>query len=216
MTLATENVSHSSMRMPCRQPKVFCVGFQKTGTSSMGRALGILGFKVRGWLAINNERKAKRYVAIDEPITMDKLAQNCIPLLEGYDAAQDTHWYLLYRELDDAFPGSKFILTRREPEAWFGSFRRHFGENGFGMMHFIYGESAITESNRDSFIRRYMTHNKSVEHYFRNRRDDLLVLDIETAGWDKLCGFLNRRKPPFRPFPHANSYAIRRIKRFLK
>jgi len=216
MVVASVDASHASMAMPGMQPKVFCVGFQKTGTSSMGKALGILGYKVRGWLAINNERKPKRYVSIDEPITQEKLAHVCIPLLSGFDAAQDTPWFLLYRQLDEAFPGSKFILTRREPEAWFGSFRRHFGENGFGMMHFIYGESEIREDNRDAFIRRYMAHNESVEHYFRNRRDDLLVLDIETASWDTLCGFLNRRKPLFRPFPHANSYAIRRMKRFLK
>ncbi len=198
------------------QPRVFCIGFQKTGTSSMGKALGILGYRVRGWLAINNERKPKRFVSIEEPITLEKLAQSCIPLLDGYDAAQDTPWFLLYRQLDETFPGSKFILTRRKPEAWFSSFRRHFGENGFGMMHHIYGETAISEANSEAFIRRYVAHNDGVEDYFRKRPGDCLMLDIETADWDKLCAFLNKRKPLFRPFPHANSYAIRKIKRFLK
>ena len=37
-----------------RDSKVFCIGFHKTGTSSLGAALKILGYKVCGPVEVHN------------------------------------------------------------------------------------------------------------------------------------------------------------------
>ena len=97
------------------RPKVFCVGFHKTGTKSLGAALATLGYRVAGPRG-----------------TLDpQIATNALPLalrLAGdFDAFQDNPWPILFKELDAAFPGSRFILTLREPAAWIASVVRHFG-----------------------------------------------------------------------------------------
>ncbi len=34
--------------------KIFCIGFQKTGTTSLGRALELLGYRVCGPIGVTN------------------------------------------------------------------------------------------------------------------------------------------------------------------
>ncbi len=43
-----------------RRPKVFGIGFHKTGTTSLGRALRALGYRVHKGFTINTAGKAHR------------------------------------------------------------------------------------------------------------------------------------------------------------
>jgi len=53
-------------------------------------------------------------------------------------------------------------------------------------------------------ISRYEKHNSEVECYFRDRSNDLLIVDWEQENkWDDLCEFLGKDIPND-PFPHAN------------
>lgn len=188
------------------QPKVFGIGFQKTGTSSLSAALTILGYRVKGWLAINRPDKVQRYVEAGNPITLEKLAAACIPIAQRYDAFEDNPWCLIFRELDAAFPGSKFILTRRKnPQAWVRSVAGHFGERQTPIMDFIYGAGRPPKGNEQLYLDRYLRHNAEVIDYFRDRPGDLLILETEKADWAPLCAFLGRSAPSLRPYPHANS-----------
>ena len=65
------------------------------------------------------------------------------------------------------------------------------------------GELRISSGNKAIFIERYEKHNRDVDEYFRNRPDDLLVLDISRHGWTELCSFLDKPVPNVR-FPHVN------------
>ena len=60
-------------------------------------------------------------------------------LVARYDAFQDNPWPVLYRDLDEAYPGSKFILTLHDPQAWIASLVRHFGLEETPMRRWIYG-----------------------------------------------------------------------------
>ena len=82
-------------------PKVFCIGFHKTGTTSLKMALKILGYRVTG----PNGRHDKNIGR-----NVEALARRIVP---KFDAFQDNPWPIIYRFLDKEYPGSKFILTVR-------------------------------------------------------------------------------------------------------
>lgn len=188
------------------KPKVFCIGFHKTGTTTLEVALRKLGYRVTGCFGTK------------DPDIADKVRETAYAMVEDYDAFEDNPWPILYRELDERFPGSKFILTRRPAEAWIRSQVKDFATTETPMRRWIYGEDAgCPEGNEDTYVARYERHNREVLDYFSDRPDDLLVFDLPAdAGWEKLCNFLGHDIPN-KPFPHANKASLsRRIKNFLK
>ena len=138
------------------RPKVFCIGFHKTGTKSLGAALATLGYRVAGPRG-----------------TLDpQIATNALPLalrLAGdFDAFQDNPWPILFKELDAAFPGSRFILTLREPAAWIASVVRHFGHATSPMREWIYGRSAGAPAGNEAiYLARHAAHVAEVRAHFR-------------------------------------------------
>ena len=171
--------------------KIFCIGFHKTGTTSLAEALRILGYRVTG----------------PNGVTDPDIAQNVFSmahaLVEEYDAFQDNPWPIIYKELDAKYANSKFIITVRSSESWINSQVRHFGRRETPMRHWIYG-AGCPEGNEDIYVRRFEGRNDGVFDYFKDRPDDLLVLPLtEGEGWARLCPFLGKDIPN-EPFPHAN------------
>jgi len=185
-----------------KRRKVFGIGFHKTGTSSLGVALNALGYRVCGALAV------------DDPDIATKAAGLAIATARDYDAAQDNPWPIVYRDLDAAFPGSRFVLTIRDTDVWITSMTRHFADVDTEMRKWIYGVGHPA-GHEAAYKRRYERHNREVLAYFAKRPADLLVLDFAAGdGWEQLCGFLGHAVPAD-PFPHANPGAeaswLRRI-----
>ena len=57
----------------------------------------------------------------------------------------------------------------------------------------LYGQKGF---NAEIMLARYRRHNFEVLEYFKDRQDDLLVMNIdEGAGWPELCGFLGSPVP---------------------
>ena len=120
-----------------------------------------------------------------------------------FDAVQDVPWAALYRELDERYPGSRFILTEREEEEWLRSARRHFKDTEIPLHGWLYGEARMI-GNEELYCRCYRRHNRRVREYFRGRSGDLLIMNLAKGdGWELLCEFLGHAVPS-RPFPHAN------------
>ena len=179
------------MRRP-DNTKIFCIGFHKTGTTSLAEALRILGYKVTGPNGVRDPNIAQNALKISDL------------LISKYDAFQDNPWPVIYKELDKKYPGSKFILTLRDPQAWIRSQIKHFGTHETPMRKWIYGSGA-PKGNENIYIKRFNQHNQEVISYFRDRPGDLLVMDFaEGDGWNKLCSFLGKRIPGA-PFPHSNA-----------
>jgi hypothetical protein len=186
-----------------RQPKVFGIGFQKTATSSLGEALELLGYSVHGPFGWTDPEI--RYTALHRAMS----------IANDYDAFQDFPWALLYKQLDDKFPGSKFILTLRDEECWFKSMVKHFGVRATPMREWVYGVP-YPRGQRDIYIQRYRSHNEEVKSYFQGRPNDLLVMNItEGDAWNVLCPFLGHAVPDA-DFPRANTTAKRRWSRFRR
>jgi GT2 family glycosyltransferase len=158
--------------------KIFGIGLPRTGTTSVAAALIELGLKTC-------------HACFDDA------------LFERGDAFFDTPVHVDYPGLDRRYPGSKFLLTWREPRAWFASFTRSLGP----YFQRLRTEERLSEEERidrrcyvevfganepdeEPFVARYREHRSRVEAYFRDRPDDLLVFDLTDPGdpWDRLCG----------------------------
>ncbi len=175
------------------RPRIFGIGFQKTGTSSLREALKLLGYRVKdGGFG-------------EFPAAVRKDRKRLMRALEPFDAAEDNPWPLLYEELDEWFPGSKFILTVREEEEWVRSVSRHIGDLRSPMHEWIYGlGKGLPQEDPENALKVYRDHNSAVRNYFRDRPNDLLELDFGKGdGWEELCAFLGDEVPEA-PFPHFN------------
>lgn len=185
--------------------KVFCIGFHKTGTTSMKQALGILGYRVTG------------PDHVDDPDIGRTLHAVTAELSQRYDAFQDNPWPLVYREMDALHPGSKFILTERDEQKWYDSNRNHFRGKTTPMRRLVYGEAAGSpEGNEEIYKARMRRHNREVREYFRDRPDDLLVIDLaQGGGWEPICAFLGHPVPA-EPFPHSNKIPYAFVPRLVR
>jgi hypothetical protein len=185
--------------------KVFGIGFHKTGTSSLGKALEKLGFTVCG---------ARRDLV--EPAVSGDL-DALFKVLDEFDACQDNPWPILFKELDEHYPGSKFILIDRDPDEWLRSAIKHFADRDTEMRKWIYGVGHPLD-NEEIYLERYNRHNTEVREYFKDRPDDLLIVDwAKGSGWKEICGFLGKEIPS-EPFPHANKGrpAVRKVRKIRR
>lgn len=162
-----------------RSPKVFGIGFHKTGTTSLGQALALLGYRVCGDVA-----------TADPSIGGERAIAIARELAPQYDAFEDNPWPMLYRELHEWYPDGKFVLTVRDTEDWLASMVAFFGDRYSPMRRWIYGVDA-PRGNEAIYRERYERHNREVHDYFRDRPQQLLIMDFGKGdGWDKLCPFL--------------------------
>ena len=191
--------------------RIFGIGLHKTATTSLHKALQILGFESAHWKtahwakAIWDEMKAN-----GRSLTVEK----------SY-ALSDLPIGLLYKELDQAYPGSKFILTVRNENAWLKSVGKHWSHehNPFRaawdtdpFTHKVHNELyGRKKFDKTIFLERYRRHNAEVQEYFRGRGDDLLVLRMDEeylnaapehyqAPFNQLCSFLDVPRPGV-PYP---------------
>ncbi|MEJ7577434.1 MAG: sulfotransferase family protein [Pyrinomonadaceae bacterium] len=186
------------------EQKVFGLGLSKTGTSSLVEALNLLGIK-----SVHYPHDERTYSEL-------RSGNYRLSFLDEYQGAADIPVAPFYAQLDREFPGSKFILTTREQEAWLRSCEMHWRlmrewrENfpRFNRFHEFIGACVYgtIEFNRDRFAYVYDLHARNVCDYFKDRGDDFLVMDICAGeGWDKLCAFL-KCDTPNESFPRANEW----------
>ncbi len=199
--------------------KVFCVGRNKTGTTSIEAALrsfGLrMGLQARGEVLLRDwaKREFRRIAA----------------LCRTADAFQDVPFsgHFTFQALDMYFPGSKFILTvRDDPDQWFDSLVRfhtkivnkgrlptaddlrsfEYRYQGYLWDSFVltYGDDEANLYRKDLYIRNYVDHNRNVIEYFRHRAQDLLVLNVgDPDAMRKLCDFLGHAYSG-QAMPHLN------------
>lgn len=204
--------------------KVFCIGCNKTGTTSIGAALESLGYRV------GDQQVAERLIGDWARRDFGRIVGYC----RSADAFQDVPFSLddTYQALDEAFPGSKFVLTvRGSADEWFDSLTRFhtrllrknrlptaedlrsFEYNEPGWMWeahraiFLDGADESLLYNREYYKQQYDAHNRAVQKFFKWRRDDLLVLNLGTSdAMVSLCRFLGHELGE-RRMPHLNKSA---------
>jgi hypothetical protein len=183
--------------------RVFGIGMHKTATSSLHRAFQVLGFDALHW------------GAGEAPLIWHEMAEHGrSATLERYYALSDLPIPLLYRQLDVAYPGSKFILTIRDESRWLRSVERMW-DSRYNNDRWIWDHYPFTNTIHQALYGRttfdaatmlatYRRHNAEVVAYFAARPDDLLIMDMDEGdGWDALCGFLGFPIPPI-PYPRTH------------
>jgi hypothetical protein len=183
--------------METTSTKVFGIGWAKTGTTTLGRCLELLGYRHMG----------QRLDLVPHLATGDLAA--IVAAATEADAFEDWPWLLLFRELDAAFPGSRFVFTTRAPDRWIRSYLNMLRHPVFvsdeltRIRRVLYG-LPFPDVTAEQLLDRYQRHHDAVYEHFRDRPDDLLVVDWEAgAGWSELCGFLGHEVPGL-PLPREN------------
>lgn len=181
----SSNLTNSNFKaIPC---KIFGTGLSRTGTTSLSKALEILG--------IFNIHHA--------PYMYSGLAFNSTDLttIPEYSAFIDSPFSYFYKQLDVAYPGSKFIHTQRDPELWVDSMEWLLSGKSTPASRWFYG---TPDFNRQIYISKYMQHYEEVVDYFKKRKSDLLILELGAEdSWFRICGFLGMSMPDS-DYPNLN------------
>lgn len=173
------------------EPKVFGIGFQKTGTKTLRKVYWELGYTVKSG--------GSEIV----PRLMQGDLTPAYELADAHDAFEDHPWPNLYKAMDVRYPGSKFILTTRDEASWIASAVNHLGCLPDKSQTYTYG-IGFPAGYEDVFLNRFRSHYAEVREYFRDRPGDLLEVCWEDgSGWKEICGFLGKPVPDA-AFPHAN------------
>jgi hypothetical protein len=183
--------------------RVFVIGMNKTGTSSIFEALKTLGFKMC-------PEQSLQSVELFNQIN-DGDFTNLEKFLEKYNGFKDRPWNhpKVYEFLDKNYENSKFILTIRDEDEWVDSYIR-WDKKVRLRKKFYYQTASKICYGVDDFLsdselmkKTYRSWNESVINYFKEK-DNILILDIKGQNnWDLICKFLNKPKPNLK-FPHAN------------
>ncbi|UJR18533.1 hypothetical protein I4U23_005439 [Adineta vaga] len=204
---------------------VIGAGLPRTGTSSLKAALEILGF---GPCHHMSELFAKPDRSIEFARALDGEKVDFRVLMKGYGSTVDSPTADLYKEIHQAFPKAKIILTVRDSgEKWYESIQNTFGSTINSDLHyfsmylirFLRLQCVVTRKLTRKWIREYGKigpkmhdqHNKRVIN--ENNEKDLLVFNVK-EGWAPLCKFLEVDIPKNIPFPNVNDTQV--VKRALK
>jgi hypothetical protein len=187
---------HRPLRAGSTDPsKVFCIGLNKTATTSLHEALETLGIRGLHWGGPATRGQIERAIADGRPAVDD---------FAGYDAFSDIQVLSdNFELLDRQYPGSRFILTTRDLESWIESRRRHVLRNVARKQHGQYDGDFLTVDDA-AWAKQYHEHHARVRAYFADRPGDLLVMDIVAGdGYEVLCRFLGLPVPDERfPWSH--------------
>lgn len=202
------------------QQKIFCIGANKTGTTSVEQVFRSLG------LTVGNQGQAEMLIFDWAKQDYRRLIKYCQLSKAFQDAPFSLHG--TFKVLDKAFPRSKFILTvRNNPDEWYESLVRfhskivgkdriptaddlrqfNYRYPGFVLdaLRLSYGADESTLYDRGIYVQYYENHNSQAKEYFKGRADDLLVLNVaEHDAMERLVKFLGH---PYtgQEMPHTNS-----------
>ena len=187
---------------------VIGAGFGRTGTMSLKLALDRLGFGPCYHMVevFKNPKASGYWEAAADGRTVD-----WEEVFAGYGSTVDWPSATFYKQLANAYPEAKVILTVRDPEAWFAStqatiFSRHIRDDTEDDW-----QRMVLKVIGDLFDRRMTAKAKLIEVYQRHNeevrrtipQERLLVYEV-ADGWEPLCRFLDAEVPN-ESMPRANS-----------
>tara|TARA_Y100000590_G_scaffold410555_1_gene503728 strand:+ start:1029 stop:1754 length:726 start_codon:yes stop_codon:yes gene_type:complete len=201
--------------------KVICAGWGRTGTRSLKYALehitGKPSYHMQNILL--NKKDAKKW---HNSIFLHNEKFNWDDIYKGYGACLDFPSCNYYKELMEAYPNAKVILTVRDAQSWVKSwnvlnnqilksftfrFLAKIPKTSFKLQKDIHNkmilgpqgafQGAISDEDR---MKKFDEWNKSVIKYVPKER--LLVYQV-SDGWGPLCKFLGAEIPNMK-FPYKN------------
>lgn len=174
--------------------KLFGIGYNKTGTSTLGACLRQLGYN---------------HVSHNGPM-LDAYARGdfdrVIAETRKYDSFEDWPWPLMFRQFYAEYGDeADYVLTvRSSPEVWLESLKKHaLTTNPDRPMRTVALGRKYPHGYEAEHIQKYVEHVATVRAYFAARpRARFIELCWERGdGWAELCAFLGCGVPDA-PFPH--------------
>lgn len=165
--------------------KIFGLGLSRTGTTSLNNFLIELGYNV-----------------IHYPTPEQLFDFN-------NDGATDIPVIPVYKQLDQRFPNSKFILTIRDKQQWLESIipylerKRNWnqGSRQVSAREAVYG---VAFPNKEQASMAWDKHHYDVEEYFHNRKNDIITINIINGeSTERLLNFLGKQST-ITKYPHDN------------
>ncbi|GGZ53446.1 sulfotransferase [Mesonia mobilis] len=199
--------------------KIFCISFQRTGTTSVGQFFKDFGYRVAGYNAQRSTAWSKLRFLGDFDAIFHSSA------FKKSQVFEDNPWFSpeFYKILYHRFPASKYILFTRDADLWFDSMVNHsqgktlgntyrhckmydreleFFEkfpdyNCYENLHAIDNLLDLNESHREHYTSIYRRRNKEVIDFFNYvSPESLFVGQLEDPDkWQKLGGFFNLTVP---------------------
>jgi len=194
--------------------KIFCIGLNKTGSTSLDAAFKILGFK--------NVHYSIWYPGGGKEILSDIIRDNSehnrmlFSGIEGYDAYSDFfqrgETQRPFKILDEQYPNSKFILNTRDLRSWLRSRERHvLKKPNLIKLQKENPSNAWFNIDQAAWRKDFIEYHENVLFYFRNRPADFLVINVPAGeGWGKLCPFLGVPIPN-KNFPYKHKTSLTRV-----
>ena len=196
--------------------KVIGAGFGRTGTLSVKAALETLGLGPCYHMLTAFERPdhLRQWNTAQRGGTVDWSA-----LFDGFGSTMDWPACDFWEQLTEAYPDAKVVLTVRNPERWYESFRETLAplwdadspaDGGPTAEFREYLELVRSIANetfdgrlddKEHVISSFEKHNREVRE--KVPADRLLVYEVQ-QGWEPLCEFLGTDVPENTPFPHLN------------
>lgn len=200
--------------------KIFCVSFQKVGTTSLHEFLLASGLTCcHGPHHVDGIDYMEKVGATDEdPAGVAKVLG---PVIERFDAHCDVPWPGLYAVLAERYPNARFILMRRDLDAWWGSLSSHWSLRLFDhqLTPFEYvqyrpylgnGKRVVSLKDKARLLDAHEAHLEEVPRRLAGRQ--LLVLELEDPDKSaKLSSFLGLAVGV--PYPHSKKSDITRKSR---
>jgi len=192
--------------------RVIGLGLGRTGTFSMKFALEHLGFGPCHHME-EVDGKNPDVVALWSGLAAGK--GDIRTAYAGFNAALDWPTAAFAPELYAAYPDAKFLLTRRDPEAWYSSFSQTIyplivpgPDVPQDVLPFLDIVRSVVRktgfavpSSRDEIIDACKRHEARVRAMIP--ADQLLVHEVG-QGWEPLCRYLGVPVPD-RPYPRSNN-----------
>ncbi len=190
--------------------KIFFIGFNKTGTVSLLHLfwdiLGYEGKVIHGGGATRERQNYDLMGITDQTKNLseefDRLGDE---LLGQWVVYLDTDWISdNFETLYENYPNAKFIFNTRNEDDWVESNKRHRSQ---------LSEETRKEGNWEDFDEKverdyHRKHTKRVLDFFKDKPDELLVLDIcDGDEYEKLCPFLGIDIPD-ESFPHRHKRSV--------
>ncbi len=209
--------------------KIIHAGYHRAGTTSLGKALEILGFGPIWHCALNSGDQNQKGLEwwmdnkIDQKIDNDTINGqildewlNLIQCTTIMDAPTVLYWEIFHkyypeakiilslRDADDLFESGKAVWAKTFDQWWFGLLT--WSIKWLHWMRYEYSERIMKErgqkayDDKEPFVKWIKDKRVQIEEKFADKKDQLLVYDVHD-GWEPLCQFLNVEIPKDTQFP---------------
>lgn len=148
--------------------KIFVIGFNKTGTTSIHDAFKSVG--------INSYHGVEKV----------------LDLVSVYDAFTDGE-HFNFKEYYDIHPNGLFILNTRPLKKWLVSRYKHAEYHKFKKCWCW----PITDAKTNKWINERESHFSNVLSFFKDKKDSFFIINVEKPGWEeRLLNFIGVPRAP--------------------